>query len=191
MKKYITLLLILLIPFALAHGEETFVEAESIIDAKIDCDQLTDEQLEVIGDYYMEQMHPGESHETMDEMMGGEGSESLKNMHINMARSFYCGEHGMMDSGMMDMMMGRNNMMNIEDNGGVNMMWPFGFGMGFGMFGFFFMIIFWGLIIWLVIWIITRATKSQKQSPLDILKKRYAKGEINKKIFEKMKKELR
>ena len=60
----------------------------------------------------MEQMHPGEQHEQMDEMMGGDGSETLKGMHINMAKSFYCGEHeamssGMMSSGMMNMMMGQ------------------------------------------------------------------------------------
>lgn len=104
--------IILLISFSLvsAHGEETFAQAEELIESKVSCDELTDDQLEVIGDYYMEQMHPGETHETMDEMMGGEGSESLRLMHINMARNFYCGDHEMMGSGMMDMMMGRGMM---------------------------------------------------------------------------------
>ncbi len=114
MKKTILILgIILLLSLSLisAHGEEVFAEAEELIESKVSCDQLTDEQLEVIGDYYMEQMHPGEAHETMDEMMGGEGSESLRQMHINMARSFYCGEHEAMSSGMMNMMMGRGGMM--------------------------------------------------------------------------------
>lgn len=124
--KYATLLILALLPgLVLAHGEEDFAAAEEIIDQKIACEDLSEDDLELIGDYYMEQMHPGEAHEAMDEMMGGEGSESLRQMHINMARSFYCGEHDamgpqsmqtMMSGGMMgnNMMMGGmmgNNMM--------------------------------------------------------------------------------
>ena len=113
MKKTIFILSIILLlnlNLAFAHGEETFAQAEELIESKISCDQLSEEQLEVIGDYYMEQMHPGEAHETMDEMMGGEGSESLRLMHINMARTFYCGEHDVISSGMINMMMGRSGM---------------------------------------------------------------------------------
>ena len=211
-KKIIVLLLVFVLSFlmVLAHGEETFAEAEEIIESKIDCDQLTDDQLEAIGDYYMEQMHPGESHETMDEMMGGEGSESLRQMHINMARNFYCGEHDAMSSGMMNMMMGKGmmssgSMMGIADNqaydyknkgGMINMMgsgmWPFSwFGMGFG---FVFMVLFWGLIIWLIVWLINNYGKPKQtgksESAMEILKKRFAKGEITKKQFEEMKKEV-
>ncbi|RMF54615.1 hypothetical protein D6745_04715 [Candidatus Woesearchaeota archaeon] len=110
MKKQVLLLITLfslMSIFVLAHGEETFAEAESIIKSKVPCDKLSDEQLEMLGDYYMEQMHPGEQHERMDEMMGGEGSETLREMHIRMGQAFYCGEHGMMSGGMMNMMMGR------------------------------------------------------------------------------------
>ena len=61
--------------------------------------------------------------------------------------------------------------------------------------GIVFMILFWGLIIWLIVWIITQYAKPKKvgktESAIDILKKRFAKGEISKKQFEKMKKELR
>jgi len=48
-------------------------------------------------------MHPGEAHEMMDQMMGGEGSESLKQAHINIARRIYCNENvgGMMGGNMM------------------------------------------------------------------------------------------
>lgn len=98
--------------FVHAHGEETFSQAEEIIKQKISCDDLTNEQLEILGDYYMEQMHPGELHEIMDERMGGEGSESLRQAHINMGLAFYCGEHGAFSGSMMDTMMGRGMMGN-------------------------------------------------------------------------------
>ena len=96
--------------FISAHGEETFAEAEEIIMQKISCDNLTESQLEILGDYYMEQMHPGELHEIMDERMGGEGSGSLKIVHINMGLAFYCGEHDAIQGGMMNTLMGRNMM---------------------------------------------------------------------------------
>jgi len=127
-----------------AHGEETFAEAEELIKQKIPCENLSDDQLEKIGDYYMEQMHPGEAHEAMDEMMGGEGSESLRQMHIRMAKSFYCGDSDSMSSGMMGMMMGDFSINNKAGFGmmrGGNMM-NFGTGMGAGWFGMY--------LLWLV-----------------------------------------
>ena len=61
-------------------------------------------------------------------------------------------------------------------------------------FGGFFMIIFWGGLITLVIWAITRFTRrsdtTQQNTPLDIAKERYAKGEITKEQFEQIKKDL-
>jgi hypothetical protein len=85
---------ILLIGMVSAHSEEDFSQAEAIIEQNIPCDQLSNQQLELIGDYYMERMHPGEAHEYMDQMMGGGDSESLEAMHINMALRIYCGETG-------------------------------------------------------------------------------------------------
>ena len=70
--------------------------------------------------------------------------------------------------------------------GGYGMM---GFGMGFG---FIFMMLFWGMLIWLVITLINSAQSGkEKDDPLTILKKRYASGEISKKQYEEMKKELK
>ena len=70
--------------------------------------------------------------------------------------------------------------------GGYGMM---GFGMGFG---FIFMLLFWGLIIWLIVTLISTAqsNKNDGSDPFTILKKRYAKGEISKKEFKRLKKEL-
>lgn len=69
-------------------------------------------------------------------------------------------------------------------------------GLGWGMgYGWFFMILFWVLIIVVIAYFIkTFASGGRKSavedSPLEILKKRYAKGEISKSDFDKMKKDL-
>src|SRR3989338_7951541 len=68
---FVALIFVLGINLALAHGN--FNETKKLIDSEISCKELSDEQLEEIGDYYMEQMHPGESHELMDGMMGNYG----------------------------------------------------------------------------------------------------------------------
>ena len=77
------------------------------------------------------------------------------------------------------------NMMGYYGNGG----W-FGFGLG-GIF----MILWWALIIFgiivLVRWITKHDGIKQEKSALDILKERYAKGEISSHEFEKMKEEIR
>ena len=65
--------------------------------------------------------------------------------------------------------------------------YPFSwFGMGFG---FVFMIIFWGALILLIVWLVTQYSKP-KESAMEILKRRYAKGDLTKKQYEGMKKEL-
>ncbi len=73
------------------------------------------------------------------------------------------------------------------------MHWMNGWGIGFG--GGIFMILFWILIIVGIVYIvkiIAGGTKSEekRESALDILKKRYARGEISKEEFEEKKKDL-
>lgn len=55
---------------------------------EVNCNVVSDADLERLGDAVMESNHPGDSHEAMDAMMGGEGSESLRQMYINMGRSY-------------------------------------------------------------------------------------------------------
>lgn len=73
-------------------------------------------------------------------------------------------------------------------------MWHY---MGYGGMGFGLLILI--IIIFVVIWIANRlipSNQSQKQSPgplehpLDILKRRYARGDINKEQYDQMKKDL-
>ena len=172
-----------------AITQQEISEAKGLIDSKADCKSLSNSQLEIMGEYYMEQMHPGESHELMHQMMGlKEGSEDEEQFHINMAKAIYCGEEnafgsgGMMGGGMMNMMMGGGNMMGNN---------PFGYGYGYWSFWNIIWSLFWIGLIVLIIWLIYKfIIKKETETPINILQKRYAKGEINKKQFEEMKKEI-
>lgn len=121
-------LILLLLPLALGHEEDTFALGEELIQEKVPCQNLSEDQLEIIGEYYMKQMHPGELHELMDERMGGEGSEQLQAVHISMAKNFYCGEHQAMMPLMMENVMGRARFGGMMSNWGTSQ--------GYGMMGF-------------------------------------------------------
>jgi len=191
MKKTILILVIFLLSIAVVLAQEShdseIKEGKKLVESKISCDKLSNEQLEAIGDYYMEQMHPGEAHEIMDNMMGGEGSESLKQVHINMARRIYCNENIYIGYGMM----GSGGMMNMLGRG---MMGNYPAGYDYSNYGYWniFWILLLAAVIFLVVWIIHRfgIKKTASETPLNISRKRFAKGEITKKEFEDMKKDL-
>ena len=156
---------------------------------EIACENLSDEQFGVLGEYFMGQM-AGESHAAMNAMMiQAHGEDGEEQIHIVMGKrlsgcdtsaSFPAISGGCMS--MMNMMWG-GSMMN------------FGFG-PFGSFGWIFMILWWVLIIAgivaLIKWLTnqSRGTHNHEKSALEILQKRYAKGEIDKKEFEERKKDL-
>ncbi len=59
-----------------------------------------------------------------------------------------------------------------------------------GYFGIFCDILFWVILIWLIVWLL-RKSNAQTNTPLSILNERYAKGDITKKQFEEMKKDVK
>ena len=152
----------------------------------------------------------GDSHEAMNNMMirmmGEKGEEQA---HIVMGKRLSgCDTSAVFSSqsvGFMPMMSmmwggwsspsGLNNQLN-------NSMMNFGF-TPFGGFGWIFMIVFWGFIIWVIVALVRGGLRNghscghdhddmrgKDKSPLEILKERYAKGEMDKKEFEEKKKDL-
>ncbi len=74
----------------------------------------------------------------------------------------------------------------------------FGGSMGFGMgFGWIFWLVILGVIIWAVVSLVNRPSGSTEhgvssgESARDILKKRYARGEISREEYQEMKSDLR
>ncbi len=63
---------------------------------------------------------------------------------------------------------------------------------GWGMGGWLFMLLFWGAVIAFIVFLARRMGGSgpRNESAMDILKKRYAKGEITKDEYESMKKDI-
>jgi putative membrane protein len=75
-------------------------------------------------------------------------------------------------------------------------MWGWYSGMGWWMvIGSIWMVVFWGAIIWLVVWGIRALTGGQPRrdegdTPLEIARKRLARGEITREQFEELRKAL-
>lgn len=178
------------------------------------CAELSDDDFGALGEYFMGQMS-GTSHEamniTMEQMMGKEGEEQ---MHVVMGKrlsgcdtSAAIPSQGVGFIPMMQMMMGGLPVGQagwspplVTNKEGNFMMWNYGTGpigwMGLG-FGWLFMLFLWLIIIagiiFLIRWMITQITGGPdwgRKSALDILKERYARGEIDKKEFEEKKKDL-
>ena len=185
-----------------AREEQEGKELWNKLQAKeIACENLNDEHYGVLGEYFMGQMS-GESHAAMNAMMiqthGEEGEEQI---HIVMGKrlsgcdtlaAFPAGSGGWMP--MMNMMWGGWSSP-LGGSNSINNMMNFGFG-SFGGFGWIFMILWWVLIIAgivaLIKWLTSqsRGTHNHERSALDVLKERYAKGEIDKREFEEKKKDL-
>jgi putative membrane protein len=168
---------------------------------EIVCVDLGDEQYGILGEYFMGQM-AGDSHATMNAMMiQSHGEDGEEQIHIVIGKrlsscdtsaSLSAGSGGWMP--MMNMMWGGWSS-SIVDNNSTNNMMNFGFG-SFGNLGWIFMILWWVLIIVgivaLIKWLVSQphGDDIREKSSLEILKGRYAKGEIDKKEFNEKKKDL-
>lgn len=135
------------------HKESTEVVLKEIMQSqnasqisKIDCSKVSDDQFEKLGDAYMELLHPGPQHEAMDQMMGGEGSTSLRLMHIRMGQNYLNCSSSNFNGGMMGSLIAPNGMMG---SGNFGMMGgPYMMGNWFGGF-------YWGSwITQVLIWIL-------------------------------------
>ncbi len=164
---------------------------------KINADKVSSLKLEELGDSVMEAtIGNTERHELMDKMIGGEGSQSLTAFHQRIGYNYLAGY----PLGMMEVT-GCPFFGNLN-SGGYNMMNGYGYGpgmmgwAGFGWGGMFMGLIFLVLIVLAVLFIAGMLRggsiigRSASETPLDILKKRYAKGEISKEEYEKMRKDL-
>ena len=177
------------------EGKETWEKLQS---KQIECKNLTDGQYGALGEYFMGQsIGNTQRHALMNQMMTNmmdeEGEEQA---HIAMGKRLSgCEPNVQVPSngvGFMPMMWmmggGGNSMMGT---GWGNMMGGWN---GFGLLGWIPMLLFWILLILGVVVLLRYLGRSGQQqenkTPLEILKKRYAGGEINKKEFEEMKKDL-
>ncbi|MBI5405658.1 SHOCT domain-containing protein [Candidatus Kaiserbacteria bacterium] len=177
----------------------------------VTCSQLKDADFEKIGEYFMGQSIGDTSrhiamNEMMKSMMGEQGEEQ---MHIAWGKrgsgcdtSAAFPSQGAGFAPMMNMMWGGWSSP-FGSNNSTNNMMNFGYG-AMGGFGWIFMVVFWGLVIWAIVTLIRGSfgnghgcghdhgdgARGKDKSPLEILKGRYAKGEIDKKEFEERKKDL-
>ena len=174
---------------------------------QISCADLSDENFGTLGEYFMGTMMD-DSHAAMNVMMiQMHGEEWEEQIHIVMGKrlsgcdtsvAFPGGNGSWMPVNMMwggPAAWGVVNWSSPFGNNSTNNMMNFGFG-PFGGFGWIFMILWWVLIIAGVVallkWLMTQShgSHNHEKSPLEILKERYARGEIDKKEFEEKKRDL-
>lgn len=166
---------------------------------EIVADKVSQAKLEELGDSVMEAMiGNSERHDQMDIRLGGDGSASLTAFHIKLGYNYLVGYPNGMMTLMTSGMMGLSNDNSYDWGGMMGNDYNNGYGGMMGYLGWPGMII--GVIVLILIAIavvfavkaFTRKPESfSGGSPLDILKRRYASGEINKEEYERMAEHLR
>lgn len=220
MKKIVLILMVsLFTSFILAgvsFAEETQVKSldtilseirteQSISDSEeIDPAKVSQAKLEELGDSVMAAMIGNSAmHEQMDNRLGGEGSESLKLVHINIGLNYLSdypnGMMNLMSGGMFsnsttdsgwnwDNMMGNNNSTigsGLNRSGVISAFAFAGIAAGF--------VLLLLIIIAVVVFAILKSKKTPSgyEKSFEILARRYANGEITKEEFDTMTKNIR
>ncbi len=171
---------------------------------KINVDKVSQDKLEELGDSVMEAMIGNTAmHDQMDIKIGGDGSAALTAFHIRLGYNYLSGYPTGMMTLMSSGMMGTNGV--VTTNGGFKGMMGNSnyFGNG-GMMGYFgwggiliailVLIVFVAILFFVVRTFSGRSHRPMDQSlqghslnaPLEILKTRYAKGELTRDEYEKM-----
>ncbi|MEM0437785.1 MAG: hypothetical protein QXU54_00625 [Candidatus Micrarchaeia archaeon] len=87
-------MLLLWAPALFAHrGLGLKVEYEigrTLVAQNVSCENLSDFELEMIGDYYLETKYPGRYHEMIDSGMGSRTEEEINQFHRDIAYEYYC-----------------------------------------------------------------------------------------------------
>ena len=163
------------------------------VGGKIDCDKVTPEQYEVLGEAVMEQSYAShEDHEWMDEMMGGDDSPYLQAMHRSMgarylgcsyggrAGSYFAGSSPGMMGGGYGPMHGWDDYPPIPGTSG----WLWAFVLV--------VLVVLGLVAFVLVLTVRLArAHSAAATPLEILKRRYVSGELPQADYERLRNELR
>jgi putative membrane protein len=179
------------------EGKEIWGKLQS---KSLNCENLSDEDFGKLGEYFMRQITGG-VHASMNAMMMQmHGKEGEEQMHIAMGKRMSgCKTNASLPENipsiMMYMMSGWSSPSEVNNKN--TMMWNFSnypmSWFGFGL-GWLFMVLFWILVviglIALIRWLVNQNKEREEKSAMDILKERYAKGEIDKKEFEEKKKDI-
>jgi len=169
-----------------AEGKEIWQKLQA---KERSCADLKDGDFGALGEYFMGTMI-GDSHAAMNAMItqmhGEEGEEQI---HIAMGKRLSGCEINMFGG-----VGWRSDPSLFKNVLGKNMM-GYGYGMPFGGgLGFLFMIFVWLILIvstvGVVRWVFGGSRWQEDGSALELLKKRYAKGEIDRKEFEEKKRDL-
>ena len=163
------------------------------------CADLKDGDFGALGEYFMGTMI-GDSHAAMNAMitqMHGEEGEEL--IHIAMGKRLSgCDTSAVYPAGSFGFMPMMNMMGGWSPSGGNNFysgrMMNYGYGLfSLGILGMLLWALWWVVIIAVIVWVVHRLlglTRKGGSSSLEILKERYAKGEIDKQEFEEKKRDL-
>lgn len=164
---------------------------------EVSCSTLSDSDFELMGEYFMAQMM-GDAHEAMNAAIKqrlGEGGEEA--MHISMGKRFSgCDVSATLPlggTGFFPMVQMMGGVFTPTSWSGRTMMGGWGIMSGWAGISWFWMMIWYVLVVALIAlgvrWLV-RVRHAPHKSSLDIIKERYAKGELSKEHFEEMKKEL-